>query len=49
MARQHMKAIVPWEEDQALDREEALDHERTRRYQELVFPSSLWVLLFMVV
>ena len=36
---QHMKAIAPWEEDQALDREGALDHERTRRYEQLVFPS----------
>jgi hypothetical protein len=33
-----MKAIEPWEEDQAFDREDALDHERTRRYQQSALP-----------
>lgn len=37
MMWQHMKAIEHWEEDQALDREDALDYERTRRYEQLVF------------
>ena len=34
-----MKAIVPWEEGQAFDREDALDYERTRRYQQSGLPS----------
>lgn len=33
-----MDAILPWEESQAFGREGALDHERTRRYQQSVFP-----------
>jgi len=38
MTAQHMKAIEPWEADQALDREDALGHERTRRYQQSALP-----------
>ena len=33
-----MKAITPWEEGQAFDREDALDSERTRRFQQSDFP-----------
>jgi len=29
-----MKGITRWEEGQAFDREDALDYERTRRYQQ---------------
>ena len=32
-----MKAIEPWEEDQAFDREDTLDHGRSKRYQQWAF------------
>lgn len=35
-----MRAIMPWEEGQAFDREDALDYERTRRYQQSDLPTS---------
>jgi len=34
-----MVTITPWEEGQAFDREDALDYERTRRYQQSDLPS----------